>query len=180
MVIGISPRISFKSAFKISDENVDKIRKQMQDSNVSEQLLDTFNSSLEKLPELDSSDKKDAPAKKKKTLKERIASVAKFFTATEEITKGTAKGAVYGTMTGIGMMALNWLFVSLPKGFTKKGSLKETFKHPIKSISKGGKIASAVVGAGVLAYHIVRGKLQANQRNAFVDQKLNNYQKKDD
>ncbi len=181
MLAGINPRVSFNSAFKISEDNVEKIRKQMQDSNVQEQLLDTFNSSLEKIPETDDVDKKDAPEKKKKRpLKDRIASVAKFFTATEEITKGTANGAVYGALTGAGMMALNWLFVSLPKGFTKKGSLKQTFRHPIKSISKGGKIASAIAGTAVLAFHIVKGKLQANQRNAFVDQKLNNYPKKED
>lgn len=176
MALTINPNVSF-TGYTISDDNAEKIKKQMNEDAVNPQIIEAFEASLEKQPKADTVEKQEAP-KKKKTLKERIASVAKFFTATEEITKGTAKGAVYGTMSGLGMMALNWLFVSLPKGFKKGNSLKETFKHPVKSISKGGKVASAVVGAAVLVYHIVKGKLQANQRNAFVDQKLNNYEKK--
>lgn len=176
MALTINPNVSF-TAYTISDENAEKIKNQLKEQGISPELQNTFEASLEKQPKADTVEKEAAP-KQKKSFKERIASVAKFFTATEEITKGTAKGVVYGTMSGIGMMALNWLFVSLPKGFKKGNSLKETFKHPVKSISKGGKIASAVVGAGVLVYHIVKGKLQANQRNAFVDQKLNNYDKK--
>ena len=112
---------------------------------------------------------------KKNGTKNFVANIAKFFTATEEITKGTAKGAVYGTMTGIGVMAAGWLFNTLPKGFKKGNSLKDVFAHPIKHINKGIKISAGISTVAVAAYHVIRGKLQANQRSAFIDQKLNNY-----
>ena len=51
--------------------------------------------------------------------------------------------------------------------------MKEVFKNPMKSMGTPAKVIAGLATAGVVAYHIIRGKMQANQRNAFVDQKLN-------
>ena len=110
---------------------------------------------------------------KKKTFKNKIASIAKFFTSTEEITKGTAKGAIYGTLTGALIMAFGW-FKALPKGFKKGNSIIKVFKHPFQVISSKTKITAGITAAGIAAYNIVKGFLQANQRRAFIDQKLRN------
>lgn len=110
----------------------------------------------------------------KKTFKQKLASIAKFFTATEEITKGTAKGAIYGTLAGGTIMGAGWLFGALPRGFKKGNSLVQVFKHPFKAISSKTKITAGITAIGIAAYHIVRGNLQANLHKAFIDKKLNN------
>lgn len=111
---------------------------------------------------------------KKSTLKNKIASIAKFFTATEEITKGTAKGAIYGTLTGGLIMAGGWLFGALPRGFQKGNSLIKIFKHPYQAISSKTKITAGITAIGIAVYHIIRGNMQANLHKAFIDKKLNN------
>lgn len=163
MTIGITPNFT---GYKISDDIMRELKKKASDAPEMLELLDE----AEPIDEFTSTEKKE----KKHGLKQKITSVAKFFTATEEITKGTAKGAVYGTMTGMGIMAAGWLLGALPQGFKKGNSLKKVFTHPIKSISTSTKLTAALAAAGVAVYHIVRGNLQANQRKAFVDQKLKN------
>lgn len=116
----------------------------------------------------------DREQQKKSTLKNKIASIAKFFTATEEITKGTAKGAIYGTLTGGLIMAGGWLFGALPKGFQKGNSLIKVFKHPYQAISSRTKITAGIAAIGIAVYHIIRGNMQANLHKAFIDKKLNN------
>lgn len=168
MAVGLNPSVNF-TGYRISDKQMAELKEKAQNNPEMLSLLDEA-----KTDEYTADDKNVSKKKPKKQhkLKKGLASIAKFFTATEEITKGTAKGAVYGSMTGIGLMAAGWLLGALPHGFKKGNSLKEVFKHPIKSISKSTKITSALAAIGVATYHIIRGKLQANQRNAFVDQKL--------
>lgn len=167
MSVSLNPNINFTS-YRLPDSVVEKAKEQAKAENntLAMSVLDQCQFEADKKGATDKHEKK--PGK----LKKAIASVAKFFTATEEITKGTAKGAVYGTMTGIGCLAAGWLFNALPKGFKKGGSLKQVFKQPLKSMSTPVKVVSALAAAGVAVYHVIRGKLQANQRNAFVDQKL--------
>lgn len=169
MSVTLNPNVSFTS-YRIPDSVAEKAREQAKAEN-NTLLLDVLDKSSF---EADKSEKAaDAKTKGPGKLKRGIASIAKFFTATEEITKGTAKGAVYGTMTGFGCLAAGWLFGALPKGLKKGGSLKEVFKSPLKSMGTTAKVISALATIGVATYHIIRGKLKANQRNAFVDQKLN-------
>jgi len=163
MTLGINPNFT---GYKISDETMFKLKVHAQDNT---EMLELLNQA-EPIDEFTPNEKK----KEKSGLKQKIASVAKFFTATEEITKGTAKGAVYGTMTGMGVMLAGWLLGALPQGFKKGNSLKKVFTHPVKSLSTSTKLTAALATAGVAVYHIVKGNLQANQRKAFVDQKLKN------
>lgn len=160
MAVGLNPNFT---GYKLSDKAMTELKGQAKDN---PEMLSLLNEA-EPVDEYQSS-----KPKKQHKFKKGLASIAKFFTATEEITKGTAKGAVYGTMSGIGIMAAGWLLGSLPQGFKKGNSLEEVFKHPIKSISKSTKLTAGLAALGVAVYHIVKGKLQANQRNAFVDQKL--------
>lgn len=167
MSVSLNPNINFTS-YRLPDSVVEKAKEQAKAENntLAMNILNQCRFEADK----SSSDEKQK--KEPGKLRKGLASIAKFFTATEEITKGTAKGAVYGTMTGIGCLAAGWLFNALPKGFKKGGSLKQVFKQPIKSMSTPVKIVAGLAAAGVAAYHIIRGKLMANQRNAFVDQKL--------
>ena len=165
MAVDFNPSVSFTS-YKISDEAAKKARDKATAENNTQVLELLDQCSFE-------ADNNAQEEKKAGKFKRGIASIAKFFTATEEITKGTAKGAVYGIMTGAACLAAGWLFGALPKGFKKGGSLKEVFKNPMKSMGAPAKVIAGLATAGVVAYHIIRGKMQANQRNAFVDQKLN-------
>lgn len=166
MAVTFNSGINFTS-YKMPDNVAEQARTQAKAEN-NTLMLDVLDKCTFEADDKKADKKEKEPGK----LRKGLASIAKFFTATEEITKGTAKGAVYGTMTGIGCLMAGWLFDALPKGFKKNGSLKNTFRHPIKSISKPAKIVSGLAAAGVAVYHVIRGKLQANQRNAFVDQKL--------
>ena len=120
MAVDFNPSVSFTS-YKISDEAAKKAREKATAENNTQVLELLDQCSFE-------ADNNAREEKKAGKFKRGIASIAKFFTATEEITKGTAKGAVYGTMTGAACLAAGWLFGALPKGFKKGGSLKEVFK----------------------------------------------------
>ena len=87
--------------------------------------------------------------------------------------EGTAKGAIYGTLTGGLIMAFGW-FKAIPQGFKKGNSIIKVFKHPFQVIGSKTKITAGITAVGIAAYNIVKGFLQANQRRAFIDQKLRN------
>ena len=104
--------------------------------------------------------------------REDLSKIAKFFTTLSEMTKATVKGAGYGALTGTVFASGFWLFKALPKGFKKGQSLKNVFKHPLKSIGTKGKIISGAAALLVAAGHIINGKLKSNQRTANVDHQL--------
>lgn len=108
-----------------------------------------------------------------KTFKDRIANIWKFFAATNQMVKSSLKGLFYGALTGIGVLGSSWLFNSLPKAFAKEGpTLKNTISHPLKNISKSGKIMAGIGAGTVLAYQVLKGKLNANQKTANIDHKM--------
>lgn len=83
------------------------------------------------------------------------------------------KGLFYGAMTGAAFLSGSWLFKSLPNAFKKEGpTLKSTLIHPLKNIGKSGKILAGVASGVVLAYQLIAGKLEANQKTAVIDHKL--------
>lgn len=163
MPVNFNPNLSFTS-YRLSDETVNQARENAKASNNA--LLTEV---LDKCEYVNDKKAQKEPGKFKKG----IAKIAKFFTTMSEWAKGIVKGIGYGGMTAVGVLAAGWLFDAFPKGFKKGNSLKETFKHPIKVIGKPAKITAGVAAVAVGAYHIIRGLLQANQRKAFVDQKLN-------
>ncbi len=108
-----------------------------------------------------------------KSLKDRAANVWKFISHTGKMIGATVKGLVYGAGAGIALLGGSWLFNSLPKAFAKEGpTIWNTIRHPLKHIGKSGKIIAGIGSALVLAYHLIAGKLGANQRTAVIDHKM--------
>ncbi len=71
------------------------------------------------------------------------------------IVGGAAKGIVWG---------------SLSAGLVLFGNaVKNVAKNAPKKLSLGGKVLAGVVGTAVLAYNVVKAKLNANQEKANLD-----------
>lgn len=104
--------------------------------------------------------------------REGISNIAKFFVNLNEMTKASLKAVGYGALTAVGTMTGYWALGAFPRGFKEGNSVKDVFKHPIKNISKKGKVVSAVAALGVASYHLIKGKLVSNQRTANVDHQL--------
>lgn len=111
--------------------------------------------------------------KQKTTFKEKVANVWKFFASLGQMATAVFKGIGYGAVTAGGMLAGSWLFNTLPNAFTKEGpKFAQIIKHPIKHIGKSGKIFAGIGAACVFAYHLIVGKLAANQKTAVIDHKM--------
>lgn len=111
--------------------------------------------------------------KKKTTLKDKIANVWKFFASFGQMAMSTAKGIGYGAATAVTMLAGSWVFNTLPKAFAKEGpKFAQIVKHPLKHIGTSGKVLAGVGAAAVLAYHLIVGKMAANQKTAVIDHKM--------
>lgn len=111
--------------------------------------------------------------KQPKTLKESVAGVWKFMSVANQMANAALKGLFYGALTGTAFLGGSWLFKSLPQSFSKEGpSLWQTIRHPLKHIGKAGKIIAGAASGIVLGYHLVAGKLHANQKTAVIDHKL--------
>jgi hypothetical protein len=111
--------------------------------------------------------------KRKFSLRMGLANLWKSATVANQMANATAKGLFYGAGTGVFLLAGYWLFKPLPKALTKEGpTLKETILHPLKHIGKSGKIIAGVGAGIVLAYNIIIGRLEANQKTAVIDHKL--------
>ncbi len=71
------------------------------------------------------------------------------------IVGGTAKGIVLGSLSAGVVLCGN--------------ALKNTVKKAPKTLSLGGKVLAGLVGTAVLAYNVVKAKLNANQEKANLD-----------
>lgn len=108
----------------------------------------------------------------KNIFKEAIADIAKFFTSTNEMTKGSIKAAAYGFIAGTAVAGWKWVTKALPKAFSKNGSLKEVIKHPAKSIGWKANLLAGTAALGVASYQIIKAKLTANKKTADIDHQL--------
>ncbi|MBR1424668.1 hypothetical protein IJ579_03805 [bacterium] len=112
--------------------------------------------------------------KHKKNFKEHIADFWKFFSVMGTMTGAVVKGAVYGLMSAIAVMGVFWPFKALPKAFAKEGpTLGNVISKPFKYIGTAGKALSVAAALAVFGYHVIAGKLNANQNTAIIDHKLN-------
>lgn len=162
MKVGFSP-VTFRA-----DENV-ILNDNMKKSEVK------LNPEQTSMPEVDSfKNLAQNPEKKSgKSFNESVANVWKFFSVANQMANSALKGLFYGALTGVSLLAGSWLFKSLPKVFSKEGpSFWQIVRHPINNISKSGKVIAGVGSGLVLAYHLVKGKLDANQNTAVIDHKL--------
>ncbi len=117
---------------------------------------------------------KEPKVKKASFIRRAISGVAKFFATLGEMAKATGKAIFYGATSGLGTMVGAWAIGTLPRAikagkFAKNGGWQEIFKHPVKNISKTGKIAAGIVAAGVAAIHLVKGWLNSNEKTAKID-----------
>jgi len=111
--------------------------------------------------------------KKPFTIKGAVEGVWKFFSVTGKMTKATIQGLFYGAVTGAAFLGGSWLFASLPKAFTKEGpKLTDVIRHPLKNISKSGKVFAGIAAAAVLAGNIILGRLQSNENTAEIEHKI--------
>jgi hypothetical protein len=106
------------------------------------------------------------------SLRNGFSNIWKFFSVTNKMVESTLKGLFYGALTGATLLSGSWLFKSLPNAVSKGTGLWNTIKHPLQNISRSGKIIAGVGSALVLGYHVVKGKLDANQKTAVIDHKL--------
>ncbi len=88
----------------------------------------------------------------KKTFKEGLGSVAKFFVNMKEMAVGIVKGLLYGGAAA---------------GAIVLGDRAINLKHTMK-----GGMAASIVGGGIAAFHIIKARLKSNQRTANVDHQL--------
>lgn len=108
-----------------------------------------------------------------KKVNEKIANVWKFFSVANQMANSALKGLFYGALTGVAFLSGSWLFGTLPKAFSKEGpKLWAVIRHPLKNMPKSGKVISGIASASVLAYQLIAGKLQSNQKTAVIDHKL--------
>ncbi|MBQ8168535.1 hypothetical protein IJZ97_03870 [bacterium] len=106
----------------------------------------------------------------KKTLRDRVSNVAKFFANVGEMTKATVKAVGFGAITAVTCLAGFWSLGAVPRSFKAKDF--KAIEQPLKSISTKGKVITGLATAGVAAFHLIKGKLLANQRTANVDHQL--------
>lgn len=105
--------------------------------------------------------------------KDGVADIWKFFSVANQMANSALKGLFYGALTGITFLTGSWFFKSLPSAFEKQGpKLSETILHPLKHISKPSKFIAGIASAAVLAYQLIVGKMDANQKTAVIDHKL--------
>lgn len=124
-------------------------------------------------PESEFADVNSQSVKKGSSVNEGIAKIWKFFSVANQMANAALKGLFYGAVTGFVLLSGSWLFRALPKAFTKEGpKLWVTICHPLKHIPKSGKVIAGVSSGSILAYHLIKGKLQANQNTAVIDHKL--------
>jgi len=90
-------------------------------------------------------------------LKEGFINVRKFFITTGYMIGGTVKGAFAGAVGGAATLGAL--------------AVKNMVKKAPEVLTKGNKVAAAVVGAGILAIELIKAKLNANDRGADLDHK---------
>lgn len=156
MKVGLNTAITFRMGNAPIDQN--QSAKQLSNPNKNE-------NTAPQSPQVDN--------KPKKGMSERIADVWKFLTVTNQMTASFFKGLGYGAATGVGFLGGAWLFRALPKAFTKGGpSLWQVIRHPLEHTGKPGKVIAGIAGLSVLAYQMIIGKMEANQKTAVIDHKL--------
>lgn len=114
----------------------------------------------------------NAAPQRQTPVKDGVADVAKFFVSTSEMTKATVKGGIYGFLAGTAVAAYRFLAKALPNTYKEGDSILNAFKHPAKTIGWKGNLFAGVTALGVFGFHLVKGKLSANQRTANVDHQL--------
>ena len=125
------------------------------------------------LPKIEDSSDSYAHSKTETKAKDKVAKFWKSYSVVTTMSKAILEGLAYGALTSAAVVGLFWPFKALPKAFAKEGpTIGKLLLNPFKHIGRIGQVLSVVSGIGVLGYHFVKGKLDANQNTAIIDHKL--------
>lgn len=120
--------------------------------------------------------KKLDPNAPKKSLwmrgKEAVADVWKFFTVAGTMGVATARGLWQGALTGAGVLAVAAVARGTVKAVKNEAKIIDIFKTPLKSAGTSGKLLALVAGGLVLTGHLIAGRMQANQKSAVIEHKV--------
>lgn len=120
--------------------------------------------------------KKLDPNAPKKSLwmrgKEAVADVWKFFTVAGTMGIATAKGLWQGLLTGAGVLAVAAVAKGTVKAVKNEAKFIDIIKTPLKSAGTSGKLLALVAGGLVLTGHLIAGRMQANQKSAVIEHKV--------
>lgn len=162
--VGFNPAVNFKAG---NDTKAKGSVDLSSYKDVIEQVSDEYKDSKENTA------KNEPPAQSGKKFNESVAGFWKFFSVANQMANAALKGIFYGALTGLAFLTGSWTFKSLPKAFSKEGpTIWQTLRHPINNISKSGKVIAGVASGAVLAYHLVKGRLESNQKTAVIDHKM--------
>ena len=121
----------------------------------------------------------DADPKKKKTslvqrFKNFVAGVKKFFIASWEYTKGTAKGIFYGATAALGILGVDGVINAVKNA--KADKLVETATdvapkaiEKAKRFSTKGKVFAGIAAVATLGYQLFKSSLNVSEKKAAVD-----------
>ena len=104
--------------------------------------------------------------------KEAVADVWKFFTVSATMGVAIAKGLWQGALTGAAVLATATLAKGTVAVIKNEKTVSDIIKNPLKTAGTTGKVLAAAAGALVLAVHIVAGRLEANQKSAVIEHKI--------
>jgi hypothetical protein len=104
--------------------------------------------------------------------KEAVADVWKFFTVSAAMGVATAKGLWQGALTGAAVLATAILAKGAIAVIKNEKTVSDIIKNPLKTAGKSGKILAAAAGALVLTAHLIAGRLEANQKSAVIEHKV--------
>ena len=104
--------------------------------------------------------------------KEATADVWKFFTVAGTMGVATAKGLWQGTLTGAAVLASATIIRGAVKVIKNEKTVSDIVSNPLKTAGTAGKLLALASGALVLTGHLIAGRLEANQKSAVIEHKI--------
>lgn len=104
--------------------------------------------------------------------KEAVAGVWKFFTVAGTMGVATAKGLWQGALASAAVLATAVIVKGATAVIKNEKTISDIAKAPLKTAGGLGKVIAFAVGAIVLAGHLIAGKLEANQKSAVIEHKI--------
>jgi len=104
--------------------------------------------------------------------KEAVANVWKFFTVAGTMGVATAKGLWQGFLTGAGVLAVAAVARGTVKAVKNEAKFADIIVSPLKAAGTPGKLLALAAGSLVLTGHLIAGRLEANQKSAEIEHKI--------
>ena len=104
--------------------------------------------------------------------KEAVADVWKFFAVAGTMGVATARGLWQGALTGAAVLASATIIRGAVQVVKNEKTMSDIVKNPLKTAGTPGKLLALVAGGLVLTGHLVAGRMQANQKSAVIEHKV--------